>query len=190
MKSSSSSATPMFRTDAETPCDTPNNSNDVVITNQSAAASSTIPSNLQRPLKKEEADPRHKIDYVIFVTEEVYDEEPSAASQSNVSRVENDELLDLFAYYKTKYKRKRAKSVFSERKSELEKYLEDKVEPDVKKFDLLDWWKNKSHTYLIISVMAQDILAIPASTAASESAFSTGGRVLDSFRSSLTPKTV
>ncbi|XP_039033871.1 zinc finger BED domain-containing protein RICESLEEPER 1-like [Hibiscus syriacus] len=165
-------------------------------------------------------DPRHKMDYVIFVIEEVYDakkseqlseivkqtlselfdhysllsgksqEEPNVASQSNVSRVENDEMFDLFVYSKTKYKRKRAESVFSEGKSELERYLEDKVEPDVKKFDLLDWWKNKSQTYPIISVMARDIFAIPVSTVASKSAFSTGGRVLDSFRSSLTPKIV
>ncbi|XP_039011229.1 zinc finger BED domain-containing protein RICESLEEPER 2-like [Hibiscus syriacus] len=152
------------------------------------------------------------MDYVIFVIEEVYDavkaeqlseivkqtlselfdhysllsgksqEEPSVVSQSNVSRVRG--------VHSTKYKRKRAESVFSEGKSELEKYLEDKVEPDVKKFDLLDWWKNKSQTYPIISVMARDILAISVSTVASESAFSTGGRVLDSFRSSLTPKIV
>ncbi|KAE8736029.1 hypothetical protein F3Y22_tig00000218pilonHSYRG00217 [Hibiscus syriacus] len=149
-------------------------------------------------------DPRHKMDYVIFVIDEVYDAEKaeqlseivkqtlselfdhysllsgksqegsSVASQSNVSRVENDELLDLFAYSKTKYKRKRAESMFSEGKFELEKYLEDKVKLDVKKFDLLDWWKNKSQTYPIISVMARDILAILVTTVASESAFSTG----------------
>ncbi|KAK1383621.1 hypothetical protein POM88_021356 [Heracleum sosnowskyi] len=38
------------------------------------------------------------------------------------------------------------------------------------------------------SKMARDVLAIPVSTVASESTFSTSGRILDSFRSSLSPK--
>ncbi|KAL2901716.1 putative AC9 transposase [Bienertia sinuspersici] len=38
--------------------------------------------------------------------------------------------------------------------------------------------------------MARDILAIPLSTVASKSTFSTGGRTLDPYRSSFTPKMV
>ncbi|CAL1354683.1 unnamed protein product [Linum trigynum] len=44
--------------------------------------------------------------------------------------------------------------------------------------------------YPTISEMARDILAVPISTVASESAFSIGGRVLDSFRNSLSPEVV
>ncbi|KAL6959552.1 hypothetical protein U1Q18_052498 [Sarracenia purpurea var. burkii] len=41
-----------------------------------------------------------------------------------------------------------------------------------------------------MSRLARDVLAIPVSTVASESAFSTGGRVIDPFRSNLSPNMV
>ncbi|GMI86360.1 DAYSLEEPER [Hibiscus trionum] len=81
--------------------------------------------------------------------------------------------------------------VSSESKSELDKYLtEDEEENDSTSFDLLLWWKVNSPRYPILAQMARDVFSIPISTVASESAFSTGGRVLDGFRSSLTPTMV
>jgi hypothetical protein len=42
----------------------------------------------------------------------------------------------------------------------------------------------------VLAQIARIVLVIPITTIASESAFSTGGRVLDPFRSSLAPTTV
>lgn len=41
-----------------------------------------------------------------------------------------------------------------------------------------------------MSNMAKRFLAVPASSVSSESTFSTGGRILDDYRSSLKPETV
>ena len=58
------------------------------------------------------------------------------------------------------------------------------------KFDILSWWKINSIKFSILSQMARDVLAIPISTVTLESTFRTEGRVLDAFRSSLTPRIV
>jgi hypothetical protein len=72
-------------------------------------------------------------------------------------------------------------------KSELEKYLMEENEEDNIKFDILACWKLNASRFPVLARLARDVLAIPVSTVASESAFSTGGRVLDDFRTSLTP---
>lgn len=79
----------------------------------------------------------------------------------------------------------------TEKKNDLERYLaEEPISPMTPSFDILSWWKDNSCKYKYLSMMAKDVLSIPVSTVASESAFSTSGRILDSFRSSLSPKMV
>ncbi|CAI0459182.1 unnamed protein product, partial [Linum tenue] len=86
-------------------------------------------------------------------------------------------------------------------KYEFDRYLEEEndevvtralvgSEEDEYKFDILGWWSRSGMKYPTISEMARDILVVPISTVASKSAFSTGGRVLDSFRTSLSPEVV
>jgi hypothetical protein len=67
--------------------------------------------------------------------------------------------------------------------------LED-VETPNENFDILMWWKVNSTKFPILAEVARDVLAIPITTVASESAFSTGGRVIDPYRSFLAQKTI
>ncbi|KAF7822111.1 putative AC transposase [Senna tora] len=75
-------------------------------------------------------------------------------------------------------------------KSELDLYLEEKVLPREPTFDILNWWKHTGIKYPTIQKIARDILAIPISTVASESAFSTGGRLVSPHRSRLKENTL
>ncbi|KAM3233281.1 zinc finger BED domain-containing protein RICESLEEPER 2-like [Capsicum annuum] len=75
-------------------------------------------------------------------------------------------------------------------KIELQKYLDEANEGETKNFNVLSWWKIHSPRFPILAEMARDVLSIPISSVASECAFSTGRRILDSFRSSLTLKLV
>lgn len=84
-------------------------------------------------------------------------------------------------------KRRKTESGMRDSKSELDKYLKEDTEDESDKFDMLNWWKVNSPRFPILSLVARDVLAIPVSTVASESVFSTSGRVLDAFRSSLSP---
>jgi hypothetical protein len=53
-------------------------------------------------------------------------------------------------------------------------------------FNVLDWWKVVETHYPTLRMIARDIFAIPITTIASESVFSTSGRVLSEHRSRLT----
>lgn len=75
-------------------------------------------------------------------------------------------------------------------KSDLDNYMERPPISNEEEFDILSWWKTEGREYPILSRIARDVLAIPVSTVASESAFSTGGRVVDPHRSRLEPEIV
>lgn len=74
--------------------------------------------------------------------------------------------------------------------SELETYLSKPAIPRSEDFDILVWWKSNALEFSTLSSMARDVLVAPASSVASESAFSHGRRLISDFRSRLTPKTV
>jgi hypothetical protein len=74
--------------------------------------------------------------------------------------------------------------------SEVDRYFLDGCEASTIEFDFLFWWRVNAPKYPILTEIACDILVIHISIVASESTFSNGGRILDPFRSSLSPLTV
>lgn len=73
--------------------------------------------------------------------------------------------------------------------NELDSYLKEALVSPNTPIDILQWSMVNRRKYPAISRMARDILAIPASTVASESAFSTGSRVISDHRSRLNSET-
>uniref|UniRef100_A0A1S4DMZ5 Zinc finger BED domain-containing protein DAYSLEEPER n=1 Tax=Nicotiana tabacum TaxID=4097 RepID=A0A1S4DMZ5_TOBAC len=69
-------------------------------------------------------------------------------------------------------------------------YLEEEVLPRTPSFDSLSWWKTNGLKFPTLQKIAHDLLAIPISTVASESAFSTSGRLISPHRSRLHPTTL
>ncbi|OMO96460.1 hypothetical protein COLO4_15248 [Corchorus olitorius] len=75
-------------------------------------------------------------------------------------------------------------------KYELDIYLQEQMKQGAATFDVLLWWKLNSARFPILSCLVRDVIVVPVSTIASESAFSTSGRVLDVYRICLNPKMV
>ena len=69
--------------------------------------------------------------------------------------------------------------------NELDAYLKADVEVGTD-YDVLSWWKVNSGKYPIRSQIARDVLAMQVFSVASESAFSTSGRIIEPYRSCLT----
>ncbi|KAG5028853.1 hypothetical protein JHK87_012367 [Glycine soja] len=72
-------------------------------------------------------------------------------------------------------------------KTELNIYINEALELGQRDLDVMIWLKLNSGQFPILSNIARDFLAIVVSNIASESTFSTRGRVMDLRHSSLKP---
>nr|XP_016481821.1 PREDICTED: zinc finger BED domain-containing protein RICESLEEPER 2-like [Nicotiana tabacum] len=157
-------------------------------------------------------DPRYKMRLVKFFIPLIYGEEASTKIQEVRSN-----CYDLFQDYKSKLSAPHDSLASSssevtsftqgdrlssfdrfvastgatvEKRSELDMYLEEDLLPRTPSFDNLSWWKTNGLKFPTLQKMARDLLAIPVSSVASESAFTTSGRLISPHRSRLHPTTL
>jgi hypothetical protein len=145
-------------------------------------------------------DPRFKIRYIKWCFGQLYD---LTRCEKEFHEI-NKELEGLYKKYDLMYRQKMLSDVVLD---EFQNYLESSAtegsklelliyldEPNVpssdKNFGLLRYWQQHARRFPVVSSMAKRFLAVPASSVSSESTFSTGGRVVDDYQSSLKPSTV
>ncbi|MBA0646164.1 hypothetical protein Goklo_014147 [Gossypium klotzschianum] len=157
-------------------------------------------------------DLRNKMILIDFSFRVIYSEE-EAPKQIYIVR---DSLYDLYKGYMDKYAitnvgtsmennvqesgvsnasttSKISKGKVMTGRSKFERYIRSVDTVDNEKygdFDALEWWKVNNLKFRILSKMACEILSIPITTVALESAFSDGGRVIDAYHSYLGTDTV
>ncbi|XP_077223804.1 zinc finger BED domain-containing protein RICESLEEPER 2-like [Tasmannia lanceolata] len=91
-----------------------------------------------------------------------------------------DDDFSEFDYYESEF--------CTTKKSELDLYLEETKFDHKQHLNVLEYWKDNVGRYPILSRMARDLMGVPITTVASESAFSIGAKVLTKYRSSLRPE--
>jgi hypothetical protein len=133
----------------------------------------------------------------VFVTEKK-SEEGFAAGNTNVDQqaesckeTSQENETDSASFRKFLAGKKSSQLSSTTQTAAINLYLnEATIDCDNLKFDLLGWWKVNLLCFPILAKLAQQILITPMTSIASESAFSTGGRILSDSRTQLTPTTL
>lgn len=160
-------------------------------------------------------DPRFKFMYVQFVLKNSYGPEQG----EQIANLARSALNDVFEEYKNLYsstpptcesvkdndddpenkathmraqKMKFQQMIYEASlcEPELDKYLNESLEKSSPDFDVISWWKTNGPRFPVLSRLARDVLAMPISSVALDSAFSIGGGVgsiLDESRALLPP---
>ena len=76
--------------------------------------------------------------------------------------------------------------------TDIDRYLSVETIPfeDNEDFEILEWWKKQQIKYLVLSIIARDILTVHVRTVALEAAFSVGGKVVRKKRCNLSHEAI
>ncbi|KAA1063835.1 hypothetical protein PGTUg99_050196 [Puccinia graminis f. sp. tritici] len=114
-----------------------------------------------------------------------------ATTGSNTKRSKSTEDNNVDDRFKAYLAGKKTTQNATSPSAKLDLYLQEStVDINSPSFEILTWWKVNSVRFPTLASMEKVILMVPMKSIASESAFSTGGRVLSDYCSQLKPGTL
>nr|GEU58190.1 zinc finger BED domain-containing protein RICESLEEPER 2-like [Tanacetum cinerariifolium] len=122
-----------------------------------------------------------KVLYGVFDEHNIASKNATSSTSGSGSNM-NDQEFDLFDKTKTLSP--------AEQQRKLDFYFHELRAATTSSICVLDFWKSQQYRYPVLAKLAMDILCVPISTVASESAFSLDGRILDQYQSSMKPSNV
>ncbi|CAF1458736.1 unnamed protein product [Rotaria sordida] len=122
------------------------------------------------------------------VDEEILHEHTNNSSTKNKKRIKIDTVHDVLKSFNGSISSS-SDDDDNESQDEVAHYIKAKISYP-KGESLLRWWQNHSIIYKKLSLLACSLLAIPASSAASERIFSRTGRILEARRQQLSPESL
>ena len=119
---------------------------------------------------------KNEVNSLLYILYNIYKEKYG----NNISLIKSSSTTNSSSFYKNSLEmfksRKNATTSSPNNTTDIDRYLsvETISFEDNEDFDILEWWKKQQIKYLVLSVIACDVLTVPVSTVASEAAFSVG----------------
>ena len=141
-------------------------------------------------IKNEEI--KNEVNSLLYILYNIYKEKYG----NNISLIKSSSTTSSSSFYKSPLEmfksRKKATTSSPNNTTDIDRYLSVETIPfeDNEAFDILEWWEKQQIKYLVLSIIARDVLTVPVSTVASEAAFSAGGRVVSKKRCNLSPQAI
>ena len=135
---------------------------------------------------------KNEVNSLLYILYNIYKEKYG----NNISLIKSSSTTSSSSFYKSPLEmfksRKKATTSSPNNTTNIDKYLsvETITFEDSEDFDILEWWKKQQIKYLVLSIIARDVLTVPVSKVASEAAFSAGGRVVSKKRCNLSPQAI
>ena len=130
---------------------------------------------------------KNKVNSLLYILYNIYKEKYG----NYISLIKSSSTTSFSSFYKSPLEmfksRRNATTCSPNNTTDIDRYLSVETIPfeDNEDFDILEWWKKQQIKYLMLSIIARDVLTMPVSTATSEVAFSAGRRVVSKKRCNL-----